>query len=440
MKDFNHNFGPLERKDATGGDGGEGEQKKAPDTNEIKRQLEGFSKTVEQFMTKLDDVEKEAKKVQSDPLVTEELKKINEAITTQQKQVEALRLAEQRPMMMGLDGSQQKMTDEQVEHKKAFDTWFRKGRGEEALLEVEKKTLSVGSDPDGGYTVPVQMEAAIDRVITEISPMRQVARVVQVSSASYKKRVGMGGATSGWVGEKASRPETSTPTIEELEFPVMELYAMPGATQSILDDSAINIDNWLADEVSIEFAQEEGSAFINGNGAAKPVGLLTPSKVDNDSWSWGNVGYVATGASGAFLTTNPGDEHDNLVDLVYSLKSAFRRNARFMMNDKTIGEVRKIKDADGRPLWHSGLRDGEPDRLLGYSMVSMPDMPDIGANSYSIAFGDFSRGYIIVDRIGTRVLRDPFTSKPYVLFYTTKRVGGGVGHYDAYKLMKFGTS
>ena len=426
----------LETKDDNGGGGNQS----GPDTVEIKEALDGFSKTLEAFSKKTDDELAQLKKGNADAVTVDEVKKLNDALDEQKKFVEELRLANQRPIMTAPDGTKQVMSEDEVQHKGAFDTWFRKGRGEDDLKALEAKALSVGTDPDGGYTVPVAMDQAIDRVITEISPMRTISRVVQVSTATWKKRVGMGGATSGWVGEQASRPETETPTIEELEFPVMELYAQPGATQSILDDSAISIENWLAEEVGIDFAQEEGAAFINGNGASKPKGLLQSGKVENDSWSWGNIGYVATGASGAFNTTAAGDEHDNLVDLVYSLKSAFRPNARFLMNRKSVGEIRKIKDADGRPLWHSGLRDGEPDRLLGYSITEMEDMPDISANSYSIAFGDFRRGYVVVDRIGTRVLRDPFTSKPYVLFYTTKRVGGGIGHYDAYKLLKFGTS
>ena len=433
MKDFAGYPSDLEHKDAD-------PDNKVVDTAEIKGILDKHSKTVEAFMSKTTEEIAELKKGGIDPLTTEEIKRIDDALTAQTKQVEALRLAEQRPMMTAPDGSKSTMSDEQVEHKAAWDAFFRKGRGEDGLHAIEAKALSVGTDPDGGYTVPVQTETAIDRIITETSNIRALSRVVQVSTASYKKRVGMGGATSGWVGEQAGRPGTDTPTIEELEFPVMELYAMPGATQSILDDSAINIDQWLADEVAIEFAVQEGAAFVNGDGANKPRGFLAHTNVDNDSWEWGKIGYVATGKSAGFLDTDPGDEHDNLVDHVYSLKSVFRGNASWIMNDKTISSVRKIKDADGNPQWHSGLRDGEPDRLLGYRLVTVPDMPDIAADSFSIAFGDFRRGYTVVDRIGVRVLRDPFTSKPYVLFYTTKRVGGGVSHFDAIKLMKFGTS
>lgn len=437
--------GPLEVKDASGGDGGEGGEtkNKAPDTVEIKKALDTFSGTLDAFMKKTDEELKEQKKSfdkkTSDVVTQDEVKKLTTALEEQKKLVENLRLENNRPVLTAPDGTKTQLTDEQMEHKKAFHDWFRKGSGEEKLGELQKKALSVGTDPDGGYTVPVQMETAIDRVITEISEMRNIARVVQVSTASYKKRVSQGGASSGWVGEQGSRPNTDTPTLDVLEYPVMELYANPSATQSILDDSAINIDQWLADEVSIEFAVQEGAAFVNGDGAAKPRGFLTYPTVDNDNWSWGNLGKVITGVAGdwADSSSDPGAETTNIVDLVYSLKPVFRRNARFTMNRKTVSNIMKLRDADGRQLWSSGLRDGQPDRLMGYPIYEMEDMPDIADNAYPIAFGDFQRGYIIVDRIGVRVLRDPFSAKPYVQFYTTKRVGGGIGHYEAIKLLQF---
>lgn len=438
--------GPLEVKDASGGEGGEKENKNAPDTVEIKKALNTFSGTLDAFMKKTDEELKEQKKSfdkkTSDVVTQEEVKKLTTALEEQKKLVEGLRLENNRPIMTAPDGTKTQLTDEQMAHKKAFDAWFRKGAGEEGLGELQKKALSVGTDPDGGYTVPVQMETAIDRVITEISEMRNIARVVQVSTASYKKRVSQGGASSGWVGEQGSRPNTDTPTLDVLEFPVMELYANPSATQSLLDDSAINIDQWLADEVSIEFAVQEGAAFVNGDGAAKPRGFLTYDTVENASWAWGKLGYKATGVSGDFAdsSSDPGAETTNIVDLVYSLKPVFRRDARFTMNRKSVSTIMKLRDADGRQLWSSGLRDGQSDRLMGYPIYEMEDMPDIAANSLSVAFGDFQRGYIIVDRIGVRVLRDPFSAKPYVQFYTTKRVGGGIGHYEAIKLLKFGTS
>ena len=428
--------GDLEFKDATGA-GGEGQQN--PDTMEIKKGLDAFSKTLDAFMKKTDEEVAELKKTGSvDVLTKEEGEKMARDLEEQKKLVEGLRLENNRPMVAGPGGTKTQLTDEQVEYEQKFGGYFRKGRNEDYF---EEKTLSVGSDPDGGIVVPVQMEGAIDRVITEISPIRNVARVVQVSSASYKKRISMGGATSGWVGEQASRPNTDTPQFDVLEFPVMELYANPSATQSLLDDAALNIDEWLADEVSIEFAQQEGAAFVNGNGAAKPKGFTQYDMVEEDSWSWGKLGYRNTGVSGdwADSSSDPGAEAANIVDLTYALKPAFRANARFCMNRKSVSSMMKLRDADGRPLWHTNLREGQPDTLMGYPILEAEDMPDIAANSLSICFGDFRRGYTIVDRMGVRVLRDPFSAKPYVQFYTTKRVGGGVSHFEALKFLRFGT-
>jgi HK97 family phage major capsid protein len=424
--------GQLEKKAADG----------VPDNVEIKKALDTFESTLNTFQQKVDQELAQLKKGGTADVITkEELKKLEDALGEQKKLVEGMRLDAARPIITSPDGTKTQMTADQVEHKKAFDRYFRKG-DDNGLGELQVKTLSVGSDPDGGYTVPVQNEAAIDRVITEISPVRQVARIVTISTAEYKRLTSKGGASSGWVGEQETRSTTDTPQLAEQKYPTMELYAQPAATQSLLDDSAVNIEQWLADEVSIEFASQEGAAFVVGNGAAKPKGFLSYDKIENDSWSWGKTGYVATGVSGDFAdsSSDPGAETENIVDLVYSLKPAFRANARFTMNRKTVSRLMKLRDAEGRQLWSSGLQAGQPDLLMGYPMLEMEDMPDIAANSYSIAFGDFRRGYIIVDRTGVRVLRDPYSSKPYVLFYTTKRVGGGMGHFDAIKLMKFAAS
>lgn len=435
MKDFMRD-GPLEVKDASGGDN---KDDKRPDTGEIKQLIETFSTTLEAFMKKTDQEIAEIKdKGGADPLTTEAGKKMSDELTETKKMVEQLRLENNRPVITAPDGTKQAMTEDQIEHKKAFESYFRKG-DEGNLAELETKTLSVGTDPDGGYTVPTQMEGTIDRVITEISPIRQIARVVQVSTAEYRRMTSQGGATSGWVGEQTSRPTTATPTLAAQKYPVHEIYAMPAATQSILDDSSISIEQWLADEVSIEFAQQEGAAFINGNSSSQPQGFLQGDIVDESSWAWGKTGRVKTGAAGAFLTTSAGDQATNFTDLVYSLKPAFRGNARFVMNRATVSEVMKFRDADGRPLWHSGLQEGQPDVIHGYPITEAEDMPDIANGSYSVAFGDFRRGYLIVDRIGTRVLRDPYSSKPYILFYTTRRVGAGLAHYDAIKLLQFAT-
>jgi HK97 family phage major capsid protein len=217
----------------------------------------------------------------------------------------------------------------------------------------------------------------------------------------------------------------------------MELYAMPAATQALLDDSAVNLDEWIAEEVQQAFADQESTAFVTGNGVNRPKGFLDYTKVADASWTWGNLGYIATGTAGAFPASNPSDK---LIDLVYALKSGYRQNAHWVLNRKTQGAIRKFKDVDGNYLWQPAARADGKATLLGFPVAESEDMPDIGTDTYALAFGDFGRGYLVVDRVGVRVLRDPYSAKPYVLFYTTKRVGGGVQNFEALKLMKFGVS
>ena len=283
--------------------------------------------------------------------------------------------------------------------------------------------------------MPPETEASVNAALRAISPIRAIAGIRQVSSAVYKKPFSVNGFGTGWVGETAARPQTSTPTIDALTFPAMELYAMPAATSALLDDSAVNIDQWIAEEVRDAFAQQEGQAFITGDGVNKPRGFLDYPKVANASWTWGNLGTVATGVAGAFPASNPTDK---IIDLVFSVKAGYRANASFVMNRTTQAQIRKFKDAQGDYIWQSAQARGATPTLLGYPVVEAEDMPDIATDAHAIAFGDFQRGYLVVDRVGIRVLRDPYSAKPYVLFYTTKRVGGGVQDFNAIKLMKFG--
>jgi HK97 family phage major capsid protein len=328
---------------------------------------------------------------------------------------------------------------------KAFDTYFRRGEGavggEHALRQMEvKAAMTVGSDPDGGYTVLPEIEQNIDEVVKEISPMRDLATVRQIGTAEYKKLVNQHGTASGWVGEVDSRAQTAGANLAELKFPIFEMYAMPAASQSLLDDSFMDIATWLAGEVQLEFAQKEGVAFISGDGVLKPAGFIGGYPIVADSaYVWGKIGYTPTGAAGAFnIASNPADP---LIDIYHSLKTLYRNNSTWTANRKTLGAIRKLKDGQGNYLLNMVLRpEGFVEEIIGRNAVEMPDMPDIAANSMSVAIGDFKRGYLVIDRVGIRVLRDPFTAKPYVLFYTTKRVGGGVQDFDAIKLLKFAAS
>ncbi|HEU0220839.1 MAG TPA: phage major capsid protein, partial [Paracoccaceae bacterium] len=264
-----------------------------------------------------------------------------------------------------------------------------------------------------------------------------IANVVTVEATAYDVLIDHSDVGAGWADETSATTETSTPIIERISIALHELSAMPKASQRLLDDSAFDVETWLAERIADRFARAEGAAFVAGNGVGKPKGFLVHPTVPTGAWSWGSLGYVATGAAGDFSGTEPADA---IVDLVYSLGARYRAKGSFVMNSKTAGAVRKMKDADGRFLWSDGLAAGEPARLMGYRVLVSEDMPDIANDAIAIAFGDFSAGYTIAERPDLRILRDPFSAKPNVLFYATKRIGGDVSDFAAIKLLKFAVS
>lgn len=326
----------------------------------------------------------------------------------------------------------------EVPHQKAFNSYLRSG-DDDALrgLEMEGKALSTAIAAEGGYLVDPQTADTIRGVLRSTASLRSVANVVNVEATSFEVLIDHTEMGSGWATETDSTTETDTPQIERISIPLHELSALPKASQRLLDDSAFDVEHWLATRIADKFASSEAAAFISGDGVDKPRGFLTHSSVDNDSWSWGNLGYIATGADGDFAS---GEAADAIVTLVYALGAKYRANASFTMNSKTAGAVRKMKDADGRFLWSDGLAAGEPARLMGYPVLIAEDMPDIAIDANAIAFGDFNAGYTVAERPDLRILRDPFSAKPHVLFYATKRVGGDVSDFAAIKLLKFSTS
>lgn len=362
----------------------------------------------------------------SDVVVEDKLRRIEADLDRTHSRLDALQLKQARP---AFETPTQRFGGE---HGRAFDNYIRRGDAA-GLGRVEIKTLSSDSNPDGGYTVPLEIDAIISDRLAQISPIRRIASVRQVSSAVYRKPFASTGFTVGWVGEQAIRPITNTPTLNALDFPSFELYAMPAATNSLLNDSAVDIERWIAEEVEQAFAEQEGRAFVIGNGTTQPRGFLTGTVVPESSWTWGQLGYVASGAASDFVATNPSDR---LVDLVYALRSGYRQNASFVMNRRTQAVIRKYKDAQGQYLWQPPAQAGGVASLMTFPVVEAEDMPDIAANATPIAFGDFRRGYLVVDRVGTQVLRDPYSAKPYILFYTTKRVGGGIQDFNAIKLIR----
>lgn len=329
-----------------------------------------------------------------------------------------------------------------TEHKKAFFNYVRRGETGN-LLDLQQKAMSVGSGPDGGFAVPKVIDGMMEDVAVNISPIRAIAQVVQISTPDYHKLVNKRGTASGWVGETDARPETNSSQLVDINPPMGEIYCNVAATQQMLDDVYFNADQWIAEEAGVEFARAEGAAFISGDGVNQPMGFLSvPSAAQADSVrAFGTLEYVATGSSGAFKTlsqtVNPVDD---LFTLVSKLKAAYRKNACWVMSKSTLFQIMGMKDYQGRFVFNPATAPGMQDTLLGYPIYEAEDMPAIGANSFSIAFGDFRRGYLICDRIGTRVLRDPFSAKPKVLFYCTKRLGGTVLNSEAIKLLKFGAS
>ena len=320
--------------------------------------------------------------------------------------------------------------NEAMAYKAAQDAYLRKG--EKVLSADELKALSVGGDPDGGYVVHPDMSGRIVQKVFETSPMRAYASIQVISSDALEGLFDLDEAASGWVGETQSRAETNTPQLDKWRIPVHELYAKPKATQKLLDDASINMEAWLAAKVAEKFARDEAAAFVSGNGVGKPRGFLTYA---NGTTLPGTIEQFKSGASAALAAAPDGG--DALINALYGLKQQYRANATWFMNRATTALVRKAKDSDGAYLWSPGVQAGQPATLLGYPVASFEDMPDPAASSLSIAVGDMREAYQIVDRIGIRTLRDPYSSKPYVEFYTTKRVGGDVVNFEALKLIRF---
>lgn len=319
-------------------------------------------------------------------------------------------------------------------HQKAFNAYLRNGDDDGLRgLELEGKSLSTAVNSDGGYLVDPQTSETVQSVLNATASIRAIASVVRVEATSYDVLVDHTDVGAGWATEAGPQAETDTPQIDRITIPLHELSALPKASQRLLDDSAFDIEGWLAGRIANKFARAEAQAFINGDGVDKPRGFLTHATVDNDLWDWGNLGYVPSGVDGSVTA-------DAIIELVYALGAQYRANGSFVMNSKTTALVRKLKDADGRFLWTDGLAAGEPAQLMGYPVLVAEDMPDPGSDSVSIAFGDFAAGYTVAERPDLRILRDPFSAKPHVLFYATKRVGGDVSDFAAIKLLKFGTA
>jgi HK97 family phage major capsid protein len=351
--------------------------------------------------------------------LVEKVEKLNTAISEKEAEIAAIKTAMNRT-----NGSQfndgKKKEEKEIQYEKAMKSYLRGGGG-----EVEMKALSSDSDQDGGFLVTPEMSSEVIKKVFETSEMRAHASQQTISTSSLQILEDLDEAGAGWVGEIEPRPETSTPQWKMIEIPVHEIYAEPKATQRFLDDASINVEAWLSEKVSSKFARTENTSFVSGDGVKKPKGFLDYAS----GTGFGQIEQVVTGHSTAILA-------DSLIDLIYSVKSPYKAGSKFFMKRGTIKDLRKFKDLENRYLWAPGMDGNTAGSILGYEVVEFNDMPDVAANALPVAFGDMKQAYQIVDRIGIRVLRDPFTSKPFVKFYTTKRVGGGVKNFEALKLLK----
>lgn len=394
--------------------------------DELHRAFSAFRETNDERLAQIEQ------RLTSDVVTEEKLARIDAALDDTRRRMDRVLIEKARAPL----AADPRAEPVQREHKAAFRAYMRTGEAAQ-LKGIEEKAYSAGSGVDGGFLVPIPAEREILRRMANISPIRSLASVREISTAVYKKAVAPTGPAAGWVAEVDARPQTASQQIVDMTFPAMELYAMPAATQTLLDDAAVDIEQWIGEEVDTVFAEQEGAAFVNGNGANRPMGLLAYPKSTVAAWGWGKTAYLPTGVAANFPAANPSDV---LVDLVYALRAGYRQNARFLMNRKTQAQIRKFKASTGEYLWQPPASLGASATLMNFAVVESEDMPDIAADSFSIAFADFARAYLIVDRVGIRVLRDPYSTKPYVLFYTTKRVGGGVQDFDAIKLLRFGVA
>lgn len=329
--------------------------------------------------------------------------------------------------------------DQYSEYKTAYMSYLRKQGNVEMLSDVERKALSAGSDVDGGYFLPASTAMSIVEKVRNGSVLRQLASQMTISTNSVEGLVDRNDATSGWVGEVAARPATNTPQVGKDRIECAEMYAYPELTQTIIDDAAIDVEAWLADKVATSFTDLENTGFFTGNGVTQPRGLFsyTTNQTADATRTWGVFESVKTGASADFNSTAPADY---IIDLTTKLKTGYHANAKFLANRAVIAKIRKLKEATTNAyMWQPGMQAGVPPMLFGYPILADENVPALAADSLSLAFGDFKRAFLIVDRIGMRTLRDPYTNKPKVGLYVTKRVGSAARDFDAVKFQKFGT-
>lgn len=402
----------------------------------IKTLIAENAKAFEEFKATLAAKDKELAAKFDDVVTTEKIEKIDASISDMQASIDQANAAADQAnaalsaMKMGAGGTDAELTEDEKKYSAQFNDWFQTGADEDGIKAALKTgniraAATVGSDSDGGFTVPIEWDRTITDQLKVVSAMRQYAHVQSVSGAGFKKLYNLRGTASGWVGETSARDATSGSKFGEYPFSFGEIYANPAATQGLLDDSEIDFAKWISDEVETEFAAQEGVAFVSGNGVNKPKGILKYTSVDEAALAenlrhpLGAIDEVNSGAA-AGLTSY------GLIDLTGDLPTERIDGAAFYSNRQTTSTIRKMKDGDGNYLWQPSYQAGDPALVLGYAIRELSGLPAIAADAIPLLFGNMERAYRIFDRIGVRVVRDPYTNKPYVQFYTTKRVGGGL--------------
>ena len=404
--------------------------------DEIKRVLDNIRGAFEDYKTANDARLDELKKSSGQAGELEaKLAKIEAELQAREARLSELEARARRPELGSL-------TPEDVanrEHKAAFGKFVRKGVTD-GLADLQLKAVQVGVDADGGYAVPQEMYRDIFTMLGADSPMREVCDVRLVGTEDIIQLVDSGGLTTGWVGETDARPVTATPTLSTVSPVFGEIYCQPSATQKALDDIFFDVEAWLAESAAREFAKQENIAFTSGTGTKQPKGLLTvtTAATADDTRAFGTFQHIVTGVAANFPATSAAFG-DKLIDIITALKSRYYPQARWMMNRQTLAAIRKLKDSDNNYLWQPGLQSGEPNSILGFPYTYNDDFPSAGANALPIAFGDFREAYIIMDRTGINLLRDPYSNKPYVNFYMTKRVGNMILNSEAVKFFKCST-
>lgn len=406
---------------------------------ELQDQIETLGKAVEEFKSGVAQQVKEHAKGVFEPLLDEKLAKLNDTISAMQTEIATHQKAVDDMIAKGArPGENGRGHDENKAHGEAFMKYLRTGESAD-LDSIQRKAMTVNSDPNGGYFVPIDRAGRIVQKVFDTTPFRQICGTDTTTRDIYEGETDRDEFTSGWVGEVTSRTTTATPVVGKYQIHIGEIYALPTISQKLLDDADRDVAMWLEEKLSQKFSRAQNNAFAVGNGVNKPFGITayTTAATADSSRSWGVLEHIAAGASGAFTGTTP---QDKIYDMIYALKADYRQGATWVMPKAVLLLIRKFKDSQNNFIWQPSYVAGQPSTLGGYPVVESEDMPAVAANSLSAAFGNFKRGYAIVDRKGISTLRDPFTSKGNVIFYSTARVGGAVVDFEAIKLLKFASS